>query len=71
MSRRPKPAETMRRYEYVASCRVSGNPELVLLPYTVFAYTEEDAQEAIRDLLRDEGGMIALIQTPSPEDDPA
>jgi hypothetical protein len=42
-----------------------------LLPYTVFAYTEEDAQEAIRDLLRDEGGMIALIQTPSMEDDPA
>ena len=69
MSRRPKPAEVQRRYEYVASCRVSGNPELVLIPYTVFAYTEEDAQEAIRDLLRDEGGMIALIQTPSTGDE--
>jgi hypothetical protein len=69
VSRRPKPAETMRRYEYVASCRVSGESELVLLPYTVFAYTEADAQEAIRDLLRDEGGMIALIQTPSTGDE--
>jgi hypothetical protein len=59
----------MRRYEYVASCRVSGESELVLLPYTVFAYTEADAQDAIRDLLRDEGGMIALIQTPSTGDD--
>jgi hypothetical protein len=59
----------MRRYEYVASCRVSGESELVLLPYTVFAYTEADAQEAIRDLLRDEGGMIALIQTPSTGDE--
>jgi hypothetical protein len=59
----------MRRYEYVASCRVSGESELVLLPYTVFAYPEADAQEAIRDLLRDEGGMIALIQTPSTGDD--
>jgi LmbE family N-acetylglucosaminyl deacetylase len=68
MSRRPKPAEVQRRYEYVASCRIAGESELVLLPYTVFAHTEEDAQEAIRDLLRDEGGMIALIQTPSPEE---
>ena len=70
MSRRPKPAETMRRYEYVASCRIAGESELALLPYTVFAYNEADAQEAIRDLLRDEGGMIALIQTPSVEDEP-
>ena len=53
------------RFEYVLSARIKGQSELVLMRHTVFAYNEGDADEAILDLLRDEGGIIAIIRTDS------
>jgi len=53
------------RFEYVLSARIKGQSELVLMRHTVFAYNEGDADEAILDLLRDEGGIIAITRTDS------
>ena len=53
------------RFEYVLSARIKGATELALMRHTVFAYNEADADEAVLDLLRDEGGIIAIIRTES------
>ena len=53
------------RFEYVLSARIDKEPELALMRHTVFAYNEADADEAVIDLLRDEGGIIAIIRTES------
>ena len=68
MSKAKRSPQGPWKFEYVASCRIQDVPELVLIPYSVFAHSEEDAQEAMLDLLRDEGGMVALIQTSAMEE---
>jgi len=58
----------MRRFDYIVVCRIDGDPEPILLSYTVHAYSEDDAHAAMSDLMRDEAGMVALVLCPSEED---